>query len=100
MPKPRFIPAELRTGGEEQAAVIRVLRSTGWTVYSTSDPRVRRATKGIFDLIAFKPTRVLFWDSKTGKGTLTPEQMEFRDHALKAGAEVGYGSAQNMIEFL
>jgi hypothetical protein len=84
----------LRTGGEEQAAVIRVLRSTGWTVYSTSDPRVRRATKGIVDLIAFKPNRVLFWDSKAGKGKMTQEQTEFMAHARQAGAEVGWGDAE------
>jgi hypothetical protein len=94
MTRPRHIPPELRSGSEEQAAVIRVLRSTGWTVYSTSDPRVRRATKGIVDLIAFKPGRVLFWDSKAGKGAPTPEQREFLAAAGRAGAEIGWGDAE------
>ena len=88
-----FIPPELRSGSEEHAAVLRVLRAGGWKAYSTSDPRMRRATKGVVDIIAFKPTRILFWDSKAGTGKLTPEQEEFMAMADKAGAEIGWGDA-------
>jgi hypothetical protein len=94
MTRPSHIPPELRTGSEEQSAVMRVLKATGWTVYSTSDPRVRLATKGVSDLIAFKPGRVLFWETKAGKGAPTPEQREFLAAAGRAGAEIGWGDAE------
>jgi hypothetical protein len=100
VPRPRFVPPHLRTGTEESTAVRRVLLSTGWRVYSTSDPRMRRATKGILDLIAFKPGRVLFWDSKAGRGELTQEQREFREAALEAGAEVGSGDSMELVIYL
>jgi hypothetical protein len=98
MPR-RHVPADLRTGSQEQAAVIRVLRSCGWKVYATSDLRWTRSTPGILDLICFKPNRVLFWDSKAGSGKPSKEQMDFMDVARRAGAECGWGNAEEAMAY-
>jgi Holliday junction resolvase len=98
--RPRFIPPDLRTGSEEQAAVLRVLRASGWKAYSTSDPHMRRASAGVPDIIAFRLNRVLFWETKTGKGELTEEQEMFLQAADKAGAEVGWGNSDACLRWL
>ncbi len=75
--RPRHLPSHLRTGSEEQAAVVQVFKSAGGFVYSTSDPLARRPTKGISDLLVMLPGELLFWESKAGSGRLTAEQTDF-----------------------
>jgi hypothetical protein len=98
--KPRYIPPHLRTGGEEQKAVLQVLASCGWRAYSTSDPKVRRQTKGIPDVVAFKPGRVLFWETKVSGAKLTGEQAEFGELAVASGAEWGWGDSLALVYYL
>ena len=103
--RPRAIPAHLRTAGEEHAVCCGDLEACGWTVFSTSDPQARRATGGILDIIAFKPGRILFWDSKTykaraSKNESAKRQQAFMDAARRAGAEVGWGNADALRNYL
>ncbi len=71
------VPPHLRTGSEEQAAVHAVYEKAGCVVYSTSDPRRTRASRGVSDLIVLLPHILLFHESKAGRGVLTPEQKLF-----------------------
>jgi hypothetical protein len=107
--KPSQIPPHLRTGSEEQAACIEVLRSTGWTVYTNSSrgrARIGARGKGVLDIVAFKPNRILFWDSKTyekvseKKNASNRDQGTFMREAFLAGAEVGAGTADMLRDYL
>lgn len=102
MSRPRYIPRHLATGSEEASWVERVFRSVGGIVYTTSDPRVRRATRGILDHIILlpAPATLLFWDSKAGTGRLSPEQREFIERVVGRTTEAGYGDADAAREYL
>ena len=56
----------------------------GWMVYHTHDSR--RSEPGFPDLVLVRE-RVLFRECKTDTGSLTPEQSQWLDRLVKAGAD-------------
>lgn len=97
------LPASLRTGSEEQAAVKRVYQQAGAVVYSTSDPRTRRADSGISDLLVFFPNRLvlLAHETKAGTGRLTPEQILFGAKMADGyRTDFAWGDAAAAIQYL
>lgn len=103
MARPRYLPPALRTGGEEAAAVARVFRSVGCTVYTTSDTRRTKATPGIPDHIILHPRFLILWDAKAGRGRPSPEQMEFFTLIAQRGYRdvlTGWGDAEAARQFL
>lgn len=83
----------MRTWSQEESAVGRVLRSLGWEVWKIERNHRKRGSRGVFDYVCFKPGRVLLWDSKAGRGQLSPDQEKFAKAAQKGGCEVGWGDA-------
>lgn len=103
--KPRWIPAHLRTGSEEQAAAKKFWQSVGGHVYVTSNARQTAATPGIADLLVILPGRKLFvaWESKAGDEQykaddprrLTEEQQIFLSHCQRGLTTAGgHGDAE------
>lgn len=103
MSRPRYLPAHLRTGSEEAAAVARVFRSVGCTVYTTSDTRRTKSTPGIPDHIILHPRFLILWDAKAGRGRPSPEQMAFFTEIARRsykGVLTGWGDAEAARQFL
>jgi hypothetical protein len=74
----------------------------GGIVYSTSDPRMRRADKGISDLLVILPHRklLLFHESKAGRGVLTDEQREFGELVVGLTSDFTWGDAEVARRYL
>ncbi len=109
--RPRHLPAALRTGSEEQAAIRNVFASVGGIVYSTSDSRATRSTPGLSDLLVVFPGKriLLGWDAKAGseqyKPTdsrrLSPEQWAFGNYLAKGlRTAFGWGDAEAARAYL
>lgn len=79
-PGPRVIPADLRTGSEEQAAVRDLYERVGCRVFATSERRKVDADPGIADLIVLCPRRRSMWfhESKAGTGRQSDAQRKFQ----------------------
>ena len=103
--KPRWIPAHLRTGSEEQAACRRFWQDVGGVVYVTSNTKQTAATPGLSDeLIVLPGMRLLVaWEAKAGdeyyKPTdprrLTDEQATFIAHMQRGLTTAGgFGDAE------
>ena len=97
----------------EQAHIVQLLRTFGWTVYvlghpSPSDGRRHRGTgqtPGIPDLLAFgpPPARRQVWIEVKREGQqhrLRPAQVEFRQLCLDAGLAHVVGTLTDVVQWL
>ncbi len=73
----RQILAATMTEAEMQDGIVAHARLHGWTDYHTYDSR--RSPQGFPDLVLVRPPEVLFWELKTTKGRVRPQQRTWLD---------------------
>lgn len=79
-----------------QRAVYRVFKAAGCDVYWLSQARATGQTPGIPDLLIFGPPGAPFmawWESKAGRGKLSPAQQAFQRQCQRCGIRFGSGGA-------
>lgn len=69
-----------------QGAVLEYAALCGWLAYHTYDSR--HSAKGFPDLVLVRDNRLIFAELKTDTGRVSPDQREWLDALLGAGAEV------------
>ena len=81
-------PTRGLTHDELVAQAAQYLEYRGWLVVVTHDHRHRPLTPGITDLIAMRRNGNVLLEAKIGRDVLRPEQIEFRDRAIRRGVDV------------
>ena len=84
----KYLPTEK----EVERGIIELLRTLGFSVYKTSQPRVPLVTSGIPDLLVFGPDsdpQFFFVEVKTERkgSALRPSQLEFQAECQRAGID-------------
>ena len=79
-----------------------LLKIYGWKFYHVVDQRhyARRTTKGFPDYTAAKEPRLVFFELKSEKGKLTPEQKKWIDLLIACGQEVYIWKPSQMEEVI
>ena len=92
----RLVKPPKQTEAAFQRQVIRLARMTGWRTAAFRPAMNQRGDwrtpvqgdgKGWPDLVLVKGDRILFRELKTAAGQLSPEQREWRDTLVAAGAD-------------
>lgn len=96
--RPRWLPAHLTTGSEEQGYVEREWKSIGGQVYRIHIPRRGGGSAGVSDDLIWLPNRrlLVFWDSKAGTEFAPPSdvrRLEKQQVEFGALAQAGYRTA-------
>lgn len=76
-------------GGMTEAALQSQVRTAaltaGWLFYHVYDSK--RSDPGFPDVVVVRDDRVMFRELKTQKGRLSPEQVQWKEALLEAGAD-------------
>lgn len=79
-------PMALWTEREHRMAGVNLLRQIGGECYALSDHRTRAVAPGLPDIyILHRRIGGAWWEAKTVRGVLSPEQILFRERCIMAG---------------
>lgn len=78
---------DTRSEKQIQAAIVKVLRTAGYSVWDTSQPHAAKITPGLPDLLVLGHGRLLFVEVKRADGKLTEAQRSFAHHCEATGTE-------------
>jgi len=79
--------------------------NTGQAKYENKDGSTRYVNygkKGHPDIAGYikKTGRTFFWEAKSAKGKLRPDQKIFIENVLKDGCLAGYGTCEDLINYI